>query len=939
MITPALSLAQGYSLINNYTTTDGLPSNHIYEAVQDDYGFLWLATDNGVSRFDGKYFKNFTVRDGLPNNDVIQIKKTADGTIWANSYRHLPSYFNTKLNRFIVPYASHSTKMHSGNLLTFLNWTNNNLQIKSQDYYFNATKDTITSSSTEDPLPIDFFKSQCYLYFSALNKKTYIISASNKDTLSIGEYTGELSLINSNKYLITLYEGNEIIYVDLEKRILTKTPLANKTYKIRSLNTAAKQTIITYTNGVVELRALEDLSIQNSLSVSSNTQSAITDRLGNIWVCGANNGISQYATKNVHKILLPKIYQNQKIITAAYNNNNLILGTAEGHVFTINKQTVAHHKIGDKVNAVWNHKFTTVGKKLLTTINYELIIDYWNNHSTNKNQNVNTQIKCATALNDSIAYIGSIGGGLLINVNNSVLQKLPTQEVRIFAASKRSENSVYYLKSEGLYKISLYNSNPIKISTLALQQNENANLVASKDSTLMALCTNFDEIIILENEKTCLRIPQELSQLEGITKITYHNNTFIVSSRVGITLIKLNRLQGKLKYTIHRLTKSDGLPSNSVNDFACHGNTILLATDNGAVELPLNSDGSNMPIIPKLTNISINNKLMQIQNAYKLGANERNINLRFSGIDISGHFKHLLYAINDTSEWQILNNDQLNMQLNHGVTKIFLKGINTNGLCTGNTVSYTFIVNKPFFKSIWFWIISSILVTAGLLRYLNRKKFDKQSASFQQQLLLEKQRQQMTADLHDDIGATLSSLQVNSAVAKAVIEKNPEQAKKVIEKIESQSRDISEKIGDIIWSMKPGKDEFMSIGSRIKNFTNDILGSTPIKYEIIIDEEINKKISDINIRKNLVYIAKEAINNIAKYSKAEHVIIQLQIRNKKILMIIKDDGVGFDATNTEGNGIGNMKQRAMECNGVIDLYSTPIYGTTITLSIPHSSLN
>ena len=93
--------AQNYNLTNTFTTNDGLPSNLVYETVLDNDGFLWVATDNGISRFDGKRFINYSTKDGLPSNDVIQVFKQNDGTIWANCYKQPPSYFDKKHNRFV----------------------------------------------------------------------------------------------------------------------------------------------------------------------------------------------------------------------------------------------------------------------------------------------------------------------------------------------------------------------------------------------------------------------------------------------------------------------------------------------------------------------------------------------------------------------------------------------------------------------------------------------------------------------------------------------------------------------------------------------------------------------------------------------------------------------------------------------------------------------
>jgi sensor histidine kinase YesM len=68
-------------IIKNYTTNDGLPSNLIHKCVQDNNGFLWIATANGLSRFDGQQFVNYGPRDGILGNEVISVSLLDDGII------------------------------------------------------------------------------------------------------------------------------------------------------------------------------------------------------------------------------------------------------------------------------------------------------------------------------------------------------------------------------------------------------------------------------------------------------------------------------------------------------------------------------------------------------------------------------------------------------------------------------------------------------------------------------------------------------------------------------------------------------------------------------------------------------------------------------------------------------------------------------------------
>lgn len=244
-------------------------------------------------------------------------------------------------------------------------------------------------------------------------------------------------------------------------------------------------------------------------------------------------------------------------------------------------------------------------------------------------------------------------------------------------------------------------------------------------------------------------------------------------------------------------------------------------------------------------------------------------------------------------------------------------------------------IAAPFYEKVWFWVLAAIVITGISFWLFSRRRQIKQQRIFQQHLELLKQRQKITADLHDDIGASLSSLQINSMVASQLLIKDKrQQAQQVLEKIENQSKNIAEKIGDIIWSMKPGKDEFMTLSSRIRNFANDILGATNIHYSIDIEKEIDERVKDFTMRKNIVLIIKEAVNNAAKYSKASTLNIALRIQDDDLFLKVQDNGIGYSATGTGGNGMANMEKRARELNGSFKVTGEPNRGTTISCTLP-----
>src|SRR4030095_1787186 len=87
-----ISFSQEYSYIN-YNTRDGLAGSVVYDALQDQEGFMWFATENGLSRFDGKNFKTFTTKDGLPDNEILKLFLDSKGRVWIMPFRPSLCYY------------------------------------------------------------------------------------------------------------------------------------------------------------------------------------------------------------------------------------------------------------------------------------------------------------------------------------------------------------------------------------------------------------------------------------------------------------------------------------------------------------------------------------------------------------------------------------------------------------------------------------------------------------------------------------------------------------------------------------------------------------------------------------------------------------------------------------------------------------------------------
>lgn len=262
---------------------------------------------------------------------------------------------------------------------------------------------------------------------------------------------------------------------------------------------------------------------------------------------------------------------------------------------------------------------------------------------------------------------------------------------------------------------------------------------------------------------------------------------------------------------------------------------------------------------------------------------------------------------------QMLNNNrQINSILNAGLAnERRLLSLQVKEVEQRNEIANT---------RIYLLVALLIVLAAGFLLYRYRAN---------QKLQVVRLQNKISQDLHDDVGSSLSSLQVYSSVAQSCIDKQPEKAKEMLQKISAESSAVLENIGDIVWSMKTKREQGLT--ERIKNFVADALGASAISYKIEIEDDIETLVKNMEARKNILLIIKEAVNNAMKYSKASHVSISVKKLVGQVCVQVTDNGVGFNKEQLAkpGDGLTNMKKRTEELKGIYQITTAAGKGTTV----------
>ena len=217
-----------------------------------------------------------------------------------------------------------------------------------------------------------------------------------------------------------------------------------------------------------------------------------------------------------------------------------------------------------------------------------------------------------------------------------------------------------------------------------------------------------------------------------------------------------------------------------------------------------------------------------------------------------------------------------------------------------------------------------IFTGVGIYNFINRNRLKQRM----QELEL---RNRIAADLHDEVGSSLSSIYLLSQMAgKSQFDAKGE----ILDTIKTNSKETMERMGDIVWMIKPNANEGEGLKYRMERFVNEICNSRNIDCSFSADDLNELKLS-MKQKKNTYLIFKEAVNNAVKYSETKKLDIKLIQQNKQLEMVIKDYGNGFDEKIVlKGNGLENMQNRAKELNGNLQLKSKPEFGTEIQLSFP-----
>lgn len=353
---------------------------------------------------------------------------------------------------------------------------------------------------------------------------------------------------------------------------------------------------------------------------------------------------------------------------------------------------------------------------------------------------------------------------------------------------------------------------------------------------------------------------------------------------------------------------------------------------------------------PAITSIVCNGKNLTTALAINyskelyLNYDQNAIALEFAALEFTNPAANLFsYKLEGADEDCVIagtNNAVRYANLSPGDYVFKLKVANNEGIWNTEPLLLKIKIHPPVWGTWWFRSLAVIFflgIIIAVTKMVAQRKLKVRILRLEQQQALNRERERIGREMHDDIGAGLTQITLMSEAMKRRVKiKNQDRLDEII----STGRMLINNISEIVWNLNPENNTLKQLLAYLREQINKLLEYSSIDYKMTYPAEIPDLILSNQQKRNLLMVAKEIINNCIKHSEAKHLDISIVLKNNDLIFVLADDGKGFDVNNSKcGNGLNNMKKRIIELQGELVIESSLQDGTTFRYSVPLPATN
>jgi len=975
------SISSKFYLFHNYSIKDGLADNGIMCINQDKQGYVWIGSDRGLTRFDGKSFYQKAIPEIYNNSAFVEyLDRKPDGSIISTAF--MQGLFVQQRNGHFRQFYSNPKRIGRNIFNTLKYSPDGKLWVGAAHLVYLLKNDTLTrvfdyGSNQQVVTTLELSPDKTLWFGGALGLGVFLPDRGKikpyffpelKDMMIIKilfDKQGRLHVGTSQGYYLITFnkpfdwkgkhtvsqpfaelEGVFINHLYIDRQMNLWIPTSTKgvyrtrngqiTLHLTDANGLISSTVMCMFNdcegnywfgtdqGVSMVENFDDYALSFDGKRFKESADMVPDRFGRVWMPG-RNALYVYQNGQLSKIDFKDTPLHENGINSFKIDSNSMMWIAN-HSALFNITLTAGipnlHKIKKVADFV-----ALDGKRLKSTFidrqnrlwvcmqNKIFVFDQGKMYHTKFNHSDSVSLRPGAMTQDRYGnyWIGDFIYGLYRTTATSIVnQTLLLDKVIVYKSLKPDSSFVNAWiqdlttdRNGNLWQASLYSG------VYKLVLNEKGVKSFTHYSTSTGLTDNMITSVIPDSKGNVW-----LAGQKGISRVNNKNRN----------------------EKIDRFDETNGLQGQGLNVLNDEQNLFLM-TDEGIFvthKIQKNIDiTGNKPRVC-ITNFFVNGVadtcLVQQGKIVEIDPGKNNISIEFSSITFRRakelQFQYQLEGAE--GGWSQLSDRQFveYPSLRPGNYVFHVRAKYPDGE-TGPETLFPFVILPEFYQTVWFYfaLISIILLVIYLIyRY-----------RMAHALKIEKMRTRIAADLHDDIGSTLSSISIMSELITGNRNVAGSLTSDMIGKIGINSRTMLNAMDDIIWSVNPQNDRFVNLELRLKEYAIPLFEPKGTKITFDIDESIQQVKMDMDQRRNIYLIMKETLNNAAKYSEATQVDVRIITTSQFIEISVKDNGIGFDIdAPTNRNGLVNMERRAKQMSAFFSIESHKNSGTQISLKIQNT---
>ncbi|MEZ0215677.1 MAG: two-component regulator propeller domain-containing protein [Rariglobus sp.] len=259
-----------------------------------------------------------------------------------------------------------------------------------------------------------------------------------------------------------------------------------------------------------------------------------------------------------------------------------------------------------------------------------------------------------------------------------------------------------------------------------------------------------------------------------------------------------------------------------------------------------------------------------------------------------------------------------------------------DGLWLPRTTSFAFTVRAAWWETSWFRSgvgLLGALALAALVKFAVKRRMRARMRRLEQENALERERTRIARDIHDELGANLTQIAGMGELARI---DPPGAIAGHIDGIVSIARGTVSSLDEIVWAINPRYDTLFALVEYLGKFAVEFLASAGIACEIDSPADMPARPLGSSVRHDLFVVVKETLNNVVKHAGARAVKLKIEVADGVLRVVVSDDGRGFvvGSEPEDANGLCNLRERMAEAGGAYRIDSQIGAGTRVTVELP-----